>query len=78
MIADLEKLIGLLAAPVSDQELADGWTPEAKAGIANYFRNQKDSLDREAVSGLIRGMDAWGVSQGDLFQEALRVNRALR
>ena len=46
MIADLEKLIGLLAAPVSDQELADGWTPEAKAGIANYFRNQKDSIDR--------------------------------
>jgi hypothetical protein len=77
MIADLDNLIQRLTSPVSDQELADGWTPEAKVGIGTYFQRQRGHLDPQAVPGLVRGLDAWGISQGELFDEALRVHASL-
>ena len=80
LTADLGWMIKQLSLPVSAREAEEGWTPQAKAGIAAYFKNQHERLveKRQAgESGLVRGLDAWGVSDGILFDAALRINREL-
>ena len=77
MITDeLLTLIVRLEAPVSPDEEVHGWTTKSKAGIARYFRELKIGA-LKADYGLVRGLDAWGVSSRSLYDEALAVNRVL-
>ena len=72
----LSHLLERLCSPPSSNEMADGWTTESKTAIANYFQRVKDGSALPNV-GLIRGLDAWGISSGSLFDESICVNRAL-
>jgi len=72
----LSQLIARLCSPLSGNEMADGWTTKSKTAIANYFRKVKEGSEKANI-GLVRGLDAWGVSSGSLFDECLSVNRTL-
>lgn len=80
LAADLDALLDKLLAPVTADEQAHGWTPQAKAGFAGYVRERKAELGKGALSGdpgLVRGLDAWGVSDGDLYDEIMNFDRRL-
>jgi hypothetical protein len=78
--ANLDALLARLSVPATPEEQARGWTPQAKAGIASYFRQKKAELAQGSLladPGLVRGLDAWGVSGGDLYDAILNFNRQL-
>lgn len=80
LIKRLLQLIERLALPVSQDEAAYDWTVRNKAAIEKYFRSKLAELEQGSAKpdfGLVRGLDAWGISDGSLFDEALRVNASL-
>lgn len=80
-IKRLLQLIEQLALPVSQDEAVYGWTTQKKAAIGKYFQSKLAELEQGSATpdfGLVRGLDAWGISDGNLFDEALRVNASLR
>lgn len=73
-------LIGVLALPPTDQELADGWSSESKMGIQKYLRHLLQEIKRTEdlpQSHLGRAMDDWGVRRGDLVEKIARVSSQL-
>ena len=80
LAAQLDALLIKLSAPVTADEQAHGWTTEAKAGMAEYARDAKIRFAREALVrdfSLVRGLDAWGVGGGQLYDEIMDFNRQL-
>lgn len=78
--AQVTDLIGRLKRPLSSQEARDGWTDQSKAAIASYFERRLAEYGQGTLvedEGLVRGLDAWGVGDGDLYYLALRLNRGL-
>lgn len=76
-IKRLLQLIEQLALPVSQDEAVYGWTTRSKAAIGKYFQSKLAELEQGSAKpdfGLVRGLDAWGISDGSLYDEALRVN----
>lgn len=80
LLKRLVRLIDQLALPVSQEEASYGWTARSKAGIEKFFRSKLAELEQGSAKtdyGLVRGLDAWGISDGSLYDEALRVNMSL-
>jgi hypothetical protein len=80
MLVTLDALLTTLSAPVTTEEQAHCWTPKAKMGMAGYFRAKQADLARGALAGdqsLVRGLDAWGVSDGQLYDDIMDFNRQL-
>lgn len=78
--ASLDILIGRLLSPPTPGEQGEGWTPEAKAGIAGYLQAKKEQMSHGPLTGdpsLVRGLDAWGVASGDLYEAIVAFNRRL-
>jgi hypothetical protein len=76
----LDILLDKLLSPLTAEEQQQGWTPEAKAGIAGYLRTKKVEHALRPLArdpSLVRGLDAWGVSGGDLYDEIMNFNRRL-
>ena len=77
----LAQMIENLSSPVSPEEAAEGWTTESKTAIRKYFADKLTELNRGLSApdfGLVRGLDAWGIGDGQLYDEALRLNRQLQ
>ncbi|HEY6446753.1 MAG TPA: hypothetical protein VIY53_09860 [Acidobacteriaceae bacterium] len=77
----LLQLIERLALPVSHDEAAYGWTTQSKAAIGKYFQSKLAELEKGSSTadfGLVRGLDAWGIAGGSLYDDALRVNASFR
>jgi hypothetical protein len=75
---DLTLLIERLSAPVCCEEASEGWQADSKAAIRAYFVNRQGQAMQGTLEpdyGLVRGLDAWGISRGELHSMALRVNR---
>lgn len=72
----LSQLIEWLSSPPSAIEMAEGWETESKTAIRNYFQRATNGSIK-ADAGLVRGLDAWGISSGKLYHECLNVNLTL-
>jgi hypothetical protein len=77
----IEELIERLSSPPSASEIRDGWTAKSKVAMKDLlvdllakFRSGQ-SLPPLSIS---RGMDTWGVTGGDLFEEAAKISNELR
>lgn len=80
LLNDLDTLIARLEAPLSDEERQVGWTADTKANYATWFNERRSLFARgelDADFGLVRSLDMFGISEGSLCEEALRVNRGL-
>jgi len=77
---ELDALIEQLSKPVSEDEKCSGWTPHTKDNFATWFRQKRDLLGKEKWApdfGLVRSLDMFGIGDGALLEEALRINREL-
>jgi hypothetical protein len=81
MLDKLNALIAELSAPISPAEVACGWGQESKQAIKSYFSEVRRCYAAEhplPALGVIRGLDAWGISSGYLCQQCIHVTLKLR
>lgn len=77
----IKEVLVLLNLPVSADEKSHGWTVESKQAAAKYFT---DVLERIAAGeplpplDIVRGLDHWGVTGGDLLEKIARAANVLR
>lgn len=77
----LNALIAELSAPVIPVDVKSGWDSESKQAIKRYFSEVRRCYEAEhplPSLGVIRGLDAWGISSGDLFDQCIYVTNKLR
>ncbi|MBU2113395.1 MAG: hypothetical protein KKE94_06425 [Gammaproteobacteria bacterium] len=81
-IESLNCIINILAQGLTQEDRNHCWTDDARIGIHNYFESTKSDISNgkkcPAINGLIRGLDSWGISSGELFESCLLANRKLR
>jgi len=81
----LNELVDGLHGPLTDEARLQGWTQPARDGMIGFI----ESLQRKLASGiplpaaemrplLVRGMDMWGVTSGDLLMKAASIDRFFR
>ena len=62
-----------MTRPVSPQEKDEGWSQEAKSGMAGYWRRLYDHIAGDHLTSVDlavppgRGLSFWGVDKGELF-----------
>lgn len=81
MLSDnIADVIARLRAPLNAAEANAGWTQERKEGYISYFEEALMSL-REGTSvqysALARSLDAWGISDGDLYRRMMDASNQL-
>lgn len=81
LVQKIEAVMSNLAAPLSEDEAAGGWTEESKKAILKFFQNllaEMKSGKEIPYVGLVRGLDAWGIERGGiLYEEAMEIAREL-
>jgi hypothetical protein len=82
LLKELDKLIVALEQPLAEDELANGWTPQAQAATLAFLNRIRDAI-REGqplpdVSGAGHSLDHWGVIDGPLLEAACTFYNHLR
>ena len=80
LLQDIQSLLTQLRAGLTQDEDSNGWSKESKAA-AVYFDKLIASLRADSVLpslGIVRGLDHWGVTGGDLLEEIARITNRLR
>ena len=81
LLQDIQSLLTQLRAGLTQDEDSNGWSKESKAAAAVYFDKLIASLRADSVLpslGIVRGLDHWGVTGGDLLEEIARITNRLR
>ncbi|MCQ3831157.1 hypothetical protein HXX02_17120 [Microbulbifer elongatus] len=78
----LDKIITELANPLRTEDCVHSWTEESRVAILKYFQETRSEIKAgnkcPAIKGLVRGLDAWGISSGTLWEQCMAVNHKLR
>ena len=77
----IDSLITELSAPALPIEIESGWDQESKHAIKKYFDEIREGLYTNSSLpslNVIRGLDHWGISSGDLFKRIVLVTRKLK
>jgi hypothetical protein len=77
----IDDVIAELSALVTADERASGWEDESKQATVKYFTEIRECL----ITGtplpsldIVRGLDHWGVSDGNLLKKIARIANHLR
>ncbi len=80
VIRKIKRMINSLSNPLPPSEIASGWTEESRHAMLNFFKDlysqlMSDQFDlaEHASFHLVRGMDHWGIIEGDLLEEASEI-----
>lgn len=78
----IDSLLASLKAPLSSQEVTDGWITESKHAMAEYFSDLQRRLAGGEVPAsvihVLRALDHWGVRSGSLLDLAVEISNDLR
>jgi len=78
---EVATMIGRLAAPLSDEELRQGWSSEKKQKWLDWFTNLDQQLASEQPlqphNAVARAMDFDGIGGGSLSDLAVRISNRL-
>lgn len=81
LIKKIDAVLTALATPLSNAEVADGWTNESKSAMLKFFQNLREQVvngEEIPYVGLVRGLDAWGIERGGaLYENAMEIAREL-
>jgi hypothetical protein len=85
VLRKIEQMINKLSNPLPPSEIANGWSEESRQAMLKFFKNLHSELTsgqfnlaEHASFHLIRGMDHWGIIEGDLLEEAAEIQADLR
>jgi hypothetical protein len=84
-VAKLDTLIEWLSKPLTAEDTRHGWRDQSRSAILNLVEEMRaDALrGRELRSvphyvGVVRGLDHWGISGGDLFDAVAAIGALAR
>jgi len=80
LVQKIEAVMSNLEAPLTVEEAAGGWTDESKKATSKFFRDlltEVKSGKEIPYVGLVRGLDAWGVERGALYEKTMEIAREL-
>lgn len=81
LIPTIEDLIQKLSTPLQPDELAHGWSESSQKAMLEFFEDLREKVlagETLPYLGIVRGLDHWGISGGQLFQKAAEVDHELR
>lgn len=81
IVSAVDAVIKKLTVAVTPSEAKDGWTVQSKEAAAKYFNELRQSVTEGNTLpplDIVRGLDHWGVTGGDLLEEIAGVTNALR
>lgn len=85
VIAKLDRLIEALSEPLPKAERKNGWDEETRTMFLDFFERLRARLgeDRpldegELPASIARLMDHWGISGGELMEQAAEISIDLR
>ncbi len=78
-------MVDRLSEPLSEPEFKSGWTQESKDAMREFFARLRDDLaggrkvaDVPEYRSISRGMDHWGIVEGELLDEADTISAEIR
>lgn len=80
----LDRMAEALSRPLPPEELAHGWTEEARRAILDLLARLRADLAAEVLpemasyTALARGMDHWGITGGELLEQAAQLSAEIR
>jgi hypothetical protein len=81
LITNINELIGELSSPLRPDEVAHGWCKASQEAMLQFFEDLRQKViagEQLPYLGIVRGLDHWGVSDGELFRKASEVDHELR
>lgn len=81
LVTTIDDLIQKLSRPLDADELLHGWSEPSQEAMLKFFQDLRLKLEageRVPYLSIVRGLDHWGISGGELFQEAAKVDHDLR
>ena len=77
----IDQIVEKLSGPLPSEELVNGWTDESRLAMSDFFKDLQSKLsNKEPVPylGIVRGLDHWGVGDGELFRRVAEIDYKLR
>lgn len=74
-------VIEALSKPLSAAESVEGWTPESKTAIKNFFEDLKKKIhsgEELPLMSISRALDHWGVISGEILEVSAQISNELR
>jgi hypothetical protein len=78
--AEVARMCARLDAGLQTLDVSDGWTDAHRRQLLQYFRNVEADLRagrKISFFSLVRALDSMGISEGQLLEEACRLNNAV-
>ncbi len=77
-------VIDRLSRPLTVSDIAGGWSEESRAALLGFFKRLCDDLKggtpafhKPEYMSIARGMDTWGIIDGDILEEAASISNAI-
>jgi hypothetical protein len=81
LVTAIDDLIEKLSRRLDADELLHGWSEPSQQAMLKSFQDLRVRLEageRVPYLSIVRGLDHWGISGGELFQKAAQVDHELR
>jgi hypothetical protein len=81
LASKVNSLIDSLLNPLSPNEISNGWSEARQTAIRSSLDDLRTKLlrnERIPYFGIVRALDHWGITGGDLFQKAAEIDYGLR
>lgn len=77
----IDQIVETLSGPLPSEELKNGWTEKSRMAMCDFFKDLQSKLSNDQpipYLGIVRGLDHWGVSGGELFRSVSEIDYKLR
>jgi len=85
ILKKVENIIERLSSPLSEEELSNGWIEDSRLAMLKFFETLRDDLKNDVdvsakaeYRSIARGMDHWGISVGQLLDDATEISMEIR
>jgi hypothetical protein len=79
--SEVNEMLALLSKPLNKTEISNGWSVDCQSAMLKLFGEIKQRLEKSEKHPplyIARGLDQWGVTQGDMFEKAAKICNMLR
>jgi len=80
-----DNILEKLSKSLSQEEMDDGWTENSRQAMLKFFGSLKNDLEKGVdvsvkaeYRSIARGMDHWGIGEGELLKEATEISEVIR
>lgn len=85
LMSCIDAMIAMLSSDLSNDDRRCGWTESSRKAIRIFFEQMRiDVMKGESIvkmpqyTGIVRGLDHWGVTRGRLFEKAATIAKIVR